>query len=110
MYDTSFLNVQHLGAGHCFSFLKKLRRKNGGCLYFVMPWSAELGKAFLLRHLCYYKIFVVMLLGYSIARISRKLESEFLLINLQLTHFFFFLLHCLCCLYLSVGGPLGCHV
>ena len=38
--------------------------------------SAELNKAFGLRNLCYSKISVVMLLGYRIARISRKLESE----------------------------------
>ena len=38
--------------------------------------SAELSKAFDLRNLCYSKISAVMLLGYMIARISRKLESE----------------------------------
>ena len=38
--------------------------------------SAELSKAFGLRNLCYSKISVFMLLGYRIAGISRKLESE----------------------------------
>ena len=38
--------------------------------------SAELGKAFGLRNLCYSKISVVLLLGYRIAGISRKLGSE----------------------------------
>ena len=38
--------------------------------------SAELSKAFGLRNLCYSKISVVMLLGYRIAGILRKLESE----------------------------------
>ena len=38
--------------------------------------SAELSKPFGLRNLCYSKIFVVMLLGYRIAEISRKLKSE----------------------------------
>ena len=38
--------------------------------------SAELSKAFGLRNLYYSKISVVMLLGYRIAGISRKLESE----------------------------------
>ena len=38
--------------------------------------SAELSKAFGLRNLCYSKLSVVMLLGYRIAGISRKLESE----------------------------------
>ena len=36
--------------------------------------SAELSIAFVLRNLCYSKISVAMLLGYRIARISRKLE------------------------------------
>ena len=38
--------------------------------------SAVLRKAFGLRNLCYSKIYVVMLLGYRNAEISRKLESE----------------------------------
>ena len=38
--------------------------------------SAELSKAFGLRNICYSKLSVVMLLGYRIAGISRKLESE----------------------------------
>ena len=38
--------------------------------------SAELSKVFGLRNLCYSKISVVMLLGYRIAGISQKLESE----------------------------------
>ena len=38
--------------------------------------SAELSKAFGLRNLCYSNISVVMLLGYRIAGISRKIASE----------------------------------
>ena len=38
--------------------------------------SAELSKAFGPRNLCYSKISVVVFLGYRIAGISRKLESE----------------------------------
>ena len=38
--------------------------------------SAELSKAFGLKNLCYSKISEVMLLGYRIAAISQKLESE----------------------------------
>ena len=38
--------------------------------------SAELSKAFRLRNICYSKISVVMLLGYRIAGISQKLETE----------------------------------
>ena len=38
--------------------------------------SAELSIAFGLRNLGYSKIIVVMLLGYRIAEISQKLESE----------------------------------
>ena len=38
--------------------------------------SAELSKAFGLRDQCYFKIYEVMLLGYMIAGISQKLESE----------------------------------
>ena len=38
--------------------------------------SAELSKAFSLRNLCYSKLSVVMLPGYRIAGILRKLESE----------------------------------
>ena len=38
--------------------------------------SDELSIVFGLRKLCYSKISVVMLLGYRIAGISRKLESE----------------------------------
>ena len=56
--------------------IKEIENKNGGCLYCVMFWSAELSKSFGLRYLCYSKTSVVMLLGYRIARISRKLESE----------------------------------
>ena len=40
-------------------------------------WSAELSKEFcLLRNICYCKTYVVMLLEYRIAGISRKLLSE----------------------------------
>ena len=42
-------------------------------LYFL---SAELSKAFGLRSLCYSEISVVMLLGYRMAGISQKLDSE----------------------------------
>ena len=38
--------------------------------------SAELSKAFSFRSLTHYKISVVMLYGYRIARISQKLKSE----------------------------------
>ena len=38
--------------------------------------SAGLSKVLGLRDLCYYQISVVMLLGYRIAGITRKLESE----------------------------------
>ena len=38
--------------------------------------SAELSKTFGLRNQCYSEISVVMLLGYRIAGISQKLESE----------------------------------
>ena len=41
---------------------KEIEKKNGGCLYFVMSWSAELSKAFDLKNLCYCKISLVMLL------------------------------------------------
>ena len=48
-----------------------------GDIYTVLYlWSAELSKAFGLRNICCSKISVVMLLGYRIAGISRKLESE----------------------------------
>ena len=54
------------------------KKKWGGGVYIVLCClrSAELSKAFGLRKLCYYKISVVMLLGYRIAGISRKLESR----------------------------------
>ena len=38
--------------------------------------SAKLSKVFRFRNQCYSKIYVVMLLGYRIAGISLKLESE----------------------------------
>ena len=43
-------------------------------------WPAEFSKAFGLRNLCYSKISVVLLLWYRIAGISRKLESERILV------------------------------
>ena len=53
-------------------FLKKMSRKNGGCLYFVMFSVSRAQKGVL----CYSKIYVVMLLWYRMAGISRKLESD----------------------------------
>ena len=57
-------------------FLKKLKRKKTRDVYLLCLQSAELSKVFGLRNLCYSKISVVMLPGYKIAGISRKLESE----------------------------------
>ena len=50
--------------------------KMGDVHTFLCLRSAELSKAFGLRNLCYFKISVVMLLGYRIAGIAQKLESE----------------------------------
>ena len=58
--------------------LKKLRRnkkKIGNFNTLLGLLLAERSKAFGLRNLCYSKIYAVMLLGYRIAGISRKLES-----------------------------------
>ena len=56
---------------------KEIAKKKLGDVYTLLCLlSAELSKVFGLRNLCYSKISVVMLLGYKIARISRKLESE----------------------------------
>ena len=53
------------------------KKKKGVCLYLVICLRpAELSKAFVLRNLLYSKITVVMFLGYRIAGILRKLESE----------------------------------
>ena len=57
--------------------LKEIEKKKMGDVYtFLCLQSAELSKAFGLRNVCYSKIYVVMLLWYMIAGISRKLESE----------------------------------
>ena len=56
---------------------KEIEKTTMGNVYTLLYlWSAELSKAFVFRNLCYSKISVVMLLGYRIAGISRKLESE----------------------------------
>ena len=56
---------------------KDIEMKKMGDVYTLLCLrSAELSRAFGLRNLCYSKISVVMLLGYRIAGISRKLESE----------------------------------
>ena len=58
---------------------KEIEKKKMGDVYTLLCFrSAELSKAFglRLRNLCYSKISVVMLLGYRIVGISRKLESE----------------------------------
>ena len=56
---------------------KEIEKKTSGILYTLLCFrSAELSKAFGLRNICYSKITVVMRLGYRIAGISRKLESE----------------------------------
>ena len=52
------------------------RKKMGDVVTLLCLRSAELSKPFDLSNLCYSKISVVMLLGYRIAAISRKLESE----------------------------------
>ena len=58
-------------------FFKEIEKKKIGDVYTLLCLrSSELSKAFGLRNLCYYKISVVMLLGYRIAVSSRKLESE----------------------------------
>ena len=58
-------------------FFKEIAKKKMGDVYTLLClWSAELSKAFGLRNLCYSKISVVMLLGYKIAGIEGKLESE----------------------------------
>ena len=70
-----------------FKEIEKKKKKTGGVYTSICLLSAELskasdsvfwvrGKAFGLRNLSYSKISVVMLLGYRITRISRKLESE----------------------------------
>ena len=52
---------------------KEVEKKEMGDVYALLCLqSAEFSKA--LRNLCYSKISVVMLLGYMIAGISRKLE------------------------------------
>ena len=55
--------------------LKAIEKKRKGGVYTLFCLrSAELCKAFGVRNLCYSQISVVMLLGYRIAGISRKLE------------------------------------
>ena len=57
--------------------LKEIEKKKMGDVYTLLCLrSAELNKAFALRNLSYSKISVVMLLGYRVAGISRKLGSE----------------------------------
>ena len=52
---------------------KKLKRKKMRDVYTILCLrSTELSKAFGLRNLCYSKVSVMMLLGYSIVGISRK--------------------------------------
>ena len=56
---------------------KEIEEKEMGDVYTLKSLqSAEFSRAFGLRNLCYFKISVVMLLGYRIARISRKLELK----------------------------------
>ena len=56
---------------------KEIEKKRMGDVFTLLCLrSAELSKAFGLRNLRYSKISVVMLLGYMVAGISRKLESE----------------------------------
>ena len=56
---------------------KEIEKKKMGDVYTLLcPWSAYLCKAFGLSNLCYSKISVVKLLGYRIAGITRKFESE----------------------------------
>ena len=58
-------------------FFKEIEKNKMGDVYTLLCLrSAELSNAFGLKNLCYSKIYVVMLLGYRIAGISRKLESE----------------------------------
>ena len=58
-------------------FFTEIEQKKWGCVYTLLcRRSAEISKAFVLRNLCYSKISVLMLLGYRIAEISRKRESE----------------------------------
>ena len=52
------------------------KKKMGDVYTLLCVRSAVLINVFGLRHLCYSKIYVVMLLGYKIAGISQKLESE----------------------------------
>ena len=59
------------------NFFREIERKNWGIFYTSLCLrSAELSKAFGLSNLCYSKISLVILLGYRITGISRKLESE----------------------------------
>ena len=56
---------------------KIIEKEKMGDIYTLLCLrSAELSKAFGIRNLCYSRISVVMLLGYRIAGISQKLESE----------------------------------
>ena len=62
-------------------FFKEIEKKKNVFFFFffftlLCLRSAELSKAFGLRNLCYSKISVVVFIGYRIAVISRKLESE----------------------------------
>ena len=59
------------------TFSKEIEKKTMGDVYTLLCLrSDELSKVFGLRDLCYSKISAVMLLGYRIAGITRKIESE----------------------------------
>ena len=56
---------------------EETEKKKMGDVYTLLCLApAELSKAFGLINLCYSKISVVMLVGFTIALISRKFESE----------------------------------
>ena len=52
------------------------KKKMGDVYTMLCLRSAELSKVFGLRHLCYSKIYVLLLLGYKIAGISQKLDKN----------------------------------
>ena len=74
IYDEVTEDIFDMSNVRIFKEIKK--KKNGDVNTLLCLRSAELSKAFGLRNLCYSKIYVVMLLGYRIAGISQKLESE----------------------------------
>ena len=66
IFDMSYMRI-----------FKEIEKKKMGDVYTLLCLPpAELSKAFGLSNQCYSKISVVMLLGYRIAGISRKFESE----------------------------------